>query len=319
VGLRTAAPVVLLIALTVVAGCAGTSGSDRSFETIELTVTTPSTDTTGPTRPQYRTVQFLGPGASAVITDGSNHSLVVDAGADPNATRVRRTLSRRGIETYDLWITGFNETRLGGAPTLVRERPPENIGFSGLTATTSVYDRFLRAVVDGGLQYVFFGVTERFAYGHEVGLVDVLAPPKEYLADRDPAHNELVLEYEADETTVVWVGDPGQAEQQWLLENADSLEASVLVLSAGASPSDQLLDAVDPDTVVVQGRDGANRTAALVDDGATDVYRPGIEGTVTLRLRADGSNVERATPTPSAPTAKPPSTVTPRSGTTAQR
>jgi beta-lactamase superfamily II metal-dependent hydrolase len=308
----------LVLVLAVLAGCADTAESDRSIETFEITVATPSSETDVP--PQPRTVQFLGPGRgeSALITDGSDNGLVVDAGADSNATRVRGAMARTAVESYDLWITGFNETRLGGAPTLVRERPPENIGFNGLTTSSPVYDRFLRAVVAVGRQYVLFGERNPFRYARAGGRLAVLAPPEDDLADGDPAHNELVVTYEAHDTAVLWLGDPGQAERQWLLENDETaLDASVLVLSAGASPTDRLLDAVDPETVVVQGSEGANRTVAAVEDAGADVYRPGIEGTVTLRIRADGPSVERGTPTPAVETTTPPPTATPSPGTTA--
>jgi beta-lactamase superfamily II metal-dependent hydrolase len=311
-------PVLLVIALTLVAGCLGTAESERSVETVELTASTPVPHTVEPR--ESSTIRFLGPGPgeSAVIADGSNVGIVVDTGADPNATSVRRALSRADIEYYDLWITGFNETRFGGAPSLVRTRPPSNIGFNGLTASKPLYNRFLHAVVATNRQHQLFGETSQFVYGQAGGTLSVLAPPESYLADRDPAHNEIVLRYDAHEITVLWLGDPGKQETQWLLaQRGGELNASVLVLSAGATPSDRLLSSVDPETVVVQGREGANRTAELVGDASVDVYRPGIEGTVTLRIVEDDPTVHTTlgtpptvTPTEAAPTNGANSTVT---------
>jgi beta-lactamase superfamily II metal-dependent hydrolase len=313
-----AALALVVLALTV--GCLGSVGPDRSMETVDLTIATPQESTTSDRQFEPRTVRFLGPGSGGSAVIGENGSgLVVDAGADRNATAVRGALSRAGITAYDLWITGFNRTRLGGGPALLAHRPPANIGFSGLTANTSGYHRFLRAVVDAERQYRLYRSTAPFSYSTAGGTVQVVAPPPEYLADGAPAHNEVALAYTANGQRVLWVGDPGTHEERWLLNDSDAdLGAAVLVLAAGARPSAELLDAVAPETVVVQGRTGANRTAERFTARPATVYRPAIEGPLTLRLHENRTVIGTDTPTP-LPTAMPQSTNTTAAGTETTR
>lgn len=306
-----------LVVLVLTIGCLGSVGPDRSMETVDLTIATPQASTATERPVASSTVRFLGPGrgGSAVI-EADGGGIVVDAGADRNATALRRALARAGIDRYDLWITGFNRTRIGGAPALLAHRPPANIGFSGLTANTTGYHRFLRAVVDVERQYRLYRSTAPFSYSTAGGTVEVLSPPEAYLADGNPAHNEVVLAYTANGHRVLWAGDPGVPEERWLLNASDAdLGADVLVLAAGATPSAALLDAVGPETVVVQGRAGANRTAERFRDRPATVHRPGIEGRLTLRLQENRTAVVTGTPTP--PPATPPSTnTTAGSGTT---
>jgi beta-lactamase superfamily II metal-dependent hydrolase len=297
----TGIAVVLLVVLTVSAGCVGESDRDRSVETFELTVSTPPSQTADLEAVPERNVTFLGlaEGQSSLVVGPGGSAIVVDAGADPNASRILTALNASGVDYYDLWLTGFNRSRIGGAATLVRRRPPANVGFSGLTAPGEDYDQFLRAAVESDRQRALFGELNGFAYGHAGGLVDVLAPPRDYLADRAPAHNELVISYTAADTRVVWLGDPGRQEERWLLEEHDgSLEADVAVLAAGATPSAELLAALDPSIVVVQGTQHANRTVEAVRGADAEVYRPAREGAVTLRIGANDLGVRSANRTP---------------------
>jgi beta-lactamase superfamily II metal-dependent hydrolase len=300
VGFGRYVPVVLLLATALTAGCTDTAGTDRSVETVEITVSTPA-----PTTPEpqpTRTVHFLAleEGASSLVVGERGSGIVVDTGSDPNATRVRRAMNRTGLEYYDLWLTGFNETRLGGAAALVRDRRPENIGFNGLTVQKSSYDAFLRAVVDVDRQRLLFDETASFSYFTASGSLQVLGPPSEYLAGGDHAQNELALAYESGETRVLWLGDPGRPEERWLLERSNhSLEADALVLAAGATPSSRLVEAVGPDSVVILGRAGANRTTEhLASTSSVEIHRPARDGRVTLRITEDGATMETGTRTP---------------------
>jgi competence protein ComEC len=228
-------------------------------------------------------------GGTTLLVDDDGQGLVVDTGGDPNATRLRAALSTTGVTDYDLWLTGGDPEALGGAGALLRTSPPSDIGFNGITQNNSAYRRYLRGAVASDRQRNLFEEENGFTYIHSSGTVSVLAPPSDFLANGTPAHNRLVLTYTTGSTRVLWTGNLSRRQADWLTDtHDDALDATVLVVPANATLTPRLLDAIAPETVVIQG------TGDPVDNTTAAVYQTARDGTVTVDIAASGVTVAAA-------------------------
>lgn len=278
-------------------GCLGGGTADKNnpiyTAKLETPSPSPSLEQRGETTATH--IHFIGVsrGESSFI-HGDGYLLVIDSGADPNATVVRRQVAQHNHQlsdqprlrsnSYELWLQNVHQENIGGASALVSEYPTNGIGSNGLKGNTSEYTHLIQ--VTSNSSFRFFNKSAGFVYYRSGGIFRIHAPPTGYLANDSPAQNELIISFSAHNRTVLWLGNPGAQEEQWFQQQLNaSFAPDVVVLSAGATPSRALLQDLRPEIIVIEGSEGINRTRDAISHTNVTVYEPSKSGTTTLNLK----------------------------------
>lgn len=238
----------------------------------------------------------VGQGDAILVTTGSGHRILVDAGGDDRAAR---WLGRRGIDRVDLLVlTHPHADHVGGLPDVLAgvaagetwvAAEPDGSRPDLTHVPTSSGPRTVRLPARARVRGVWTGLEARLGSA----TIEVLGPPAgDVLVATEGGANDrsVVLRVTEGARVALLTGDAEVAAQQWLLDHAGTLEAGLLkVPHHGAATTDPaFLAAVDPQVAIVSaGRDNdyghpAPRLLGWLHDLGVTVHRTDRDGTVTV-------------------------------------
>nr|WP_303647115.1 lamin tail domain-containing protein [Haloarchaeobius salinus] len=246
----------------------------------------------------------VGQSSSALVVTPAGETVLIDSGDwRDDGELVIDYLERQGIERIDHLVTSHADAdHIGGHAAVIEhfETAGEGVGAvydPGITSTSATYERYLDAVEEYDVALF------RTRVGAQLPIegvdVAVLGPPQEPLANVDRNENSLVLRIAHGNTSVLFPGDAGVVEEEYLLSTyGDDLRSTVLLAGhhgSRSSTGEDLLDAVQPRVTVISSayssqyghphREVLERLATR----SIPTYWTGVHGDVVLR--SDGRTV----------------------------
>jgi beta-lactamase superfamily II metal-dependent hydrolase len=286
--------VVTLLLVVTTAGCAADTSTDGvRTETYDLSTPTTLEPVADGTRTAV-TIRHLelDHGDGTIVLAGGE-SMLIDTGKAAGGGAVLDALEANGVDSLDVLLTtSVEDGDIGGAGAVVRRHDPVGIGQTGVTTESAAYHRYLRAVVETAQTRAFYESRSSTRFPLGPARVNVLTPPETLLANGTPSENAMVVELRAEGERYIYLGDAGAAEQAWLVETYDDLNASVVALDSGTRLSTALRDAIAPRAVIVSGPQpsGSGPPAEPAD---IPTYHT-ANGTVVVTLGPDGITVDQS-------------------------
>ena len=255
----------LVVLLVGAAGCVGTDQAGTPTSETAGTDATPfaTTGTTvnGGTNGTLE-VHFINTGqASATLVVGpSNETMLVDTGDwRDGGEGVLDYLRAQNVDRIDYLVTTHADAdHIGGHAEVIDyyETKAEGVGAvydPGIASASATYEDYLDAVErhDVPLYETRAGDTVPL----DGATVEVLSPPRPYLANDEKNENSVVLDVTFGNTSFLLTGDAGETAERRLVEAyGDELNATVLQAGhhgSDTSTSAPFLDAVEPSLVVI--------------------------------------------------------------------
>ncbi|MBX0326031.1 lamin tail domain-containing protein [Halomicroarcula sp. F13] len=310
-------PPVWVVCLTLVVLLAGCSGAAPAVDTPESTTTTeatpiPSTTTANGTVE----VHFInvGQSVSTLVVGPTGETMLVDTGHyRDDGESVLQYLQAHDIDRIDYMVVSHNDAdHIGGNAAIIDYYEAEADGIGavydpGIAASTQTYSEYLDAVEEHGVTLYETRAGDSIPF--EGVDVQVMGPPEPYLEDAARNENSIVLKLTYGQTSFLLTGDAEDDQEAYLADRyGDQLQSTVLKAGhhgSSSSTSEQLLDAVDPQAVVVSSaydsQYGHPTEAVLnrLSDRSIPTYWTATHGNVVLV--SDGQTVsvrtQRAAPT----------------------
>ncbi|WP_232702480.1 lamin tail domain-containing protein [Halobacterium wangiae] len=242
----------LALLLVAAAGCVGTdpAGSPSS-------ATTPASGTNGTLEVHFVNV---GQASATLVVGPSNETMLVDTGDwRDDGDEVLDYLRAQNVDRIDYLITTHADAdHIGGNAAVIDYYETEADGVGavydpGLASASATYENYLDAVERHDV--ALYETRAGDAIPLDAATVEVLSPPRPYLADDEQNENSVVLDVTFGNTSFLLTGDAGEVAERRLVEtDSDELNATVLQAShhgSDSSSSAPFLDAVDPSAVVV--------------------------------------------------------------------
>jgi competence protein ComEC len=297
--------VVLVVLLVGVAGCAGVTapGIDAGSDDGASATTTAASgnDTDGTLG-----VHFINVGqASATLVVGpSGETMLVDTGDhSDDGEYVLDYLRDRGIDRIDYLVTTHADAdHIGGHAAVIEHYETQSDGIGavydpGIAAGTATYDEYLDAVEEHDV--TLYETRAGDAIPMEGATVDVLGPPDPYLDGGARNENNVVLRVAYGNTSFLLPGDAEDHQEAYLVDTyGDDLNATLLAAGhhgSRMSSDGPLLDAVDPDVVVISSAYDSryghpnNVTLRRFDERLIPAFWTAVHGDVVAE--SDGSEV----------------------------
>ncbi|WP_136689105.1 lamin tail domain-containing protein [Halorhabdus amylolytica] len=326
--------VFLVAVLLALAGCSGTTTDATPETTIDATTltdtstattttsTTPiETPTTSPTSPNGTlSVHYLnvGQGSATLIVGPTGETMLVDSGDwRDDGEIVLDYLHRHDIDRIDYLLTSHADAdHIGGHAAVIEyfETEGEGVGAvydPGITSTSQTYDRYLDAIEthDVTLYETRAGDTIPF----EDVDAQVLAPPKEFLANGDRNENSLVVRLGFGQSSFLLPGD-GETSSEEYLRSEYSSALNVTVLATGhhgsaSSTGEAFLDTTAPQIAVISSaydsQYGHPDEAVLqrLADRSIPTYWTGVHGTIRVTTNGTALTISTQSEAPTAPLA----------------
>lgn len=251
--------------------------------------------------PAEYTITFIdvGQGDSAVISSG-NSNILVDAGTDKDARKIRITLDRLNIKTLDLVILShLDSDHISGMSDLIGKykigkiitgvSPEESGGFS-----TSLDE--LKVALDlNNVKLSKAKTGDSFSVGKTK--VNVLLSPTEF---KDSNDNSLVAEIKCGSKKLLFTGDISAKVEDELIKK-NNLKADILKVAHHGSyysTKEEFLKAVNPSYAVVSVSEYNNYNHPNVEvmnrlyKRGCKVYRTDEMGNITFYINGKNVNVE---------------------------
>lgn len=255
----------ILVLTVILAGCSGSglTGSTATQTETPAATTAPSEDaitTTAPVDGPLK-IHFINVGQSdAILVEGPNRTLLMDTGDFTNdGELVLKYLRHHDVERLDYLVTSHADAdHIGGHAAVIEYFETEANGVGaiydpGIAASTQTYERYLDAVEEHDVTLYRTEAGDSIPFGDAT--VQVLGPPRPYLANEDRNENSVVLKLAYGQTSVLLPGDAESAQEADLVERYGSqLESTVLRAAhhgSESSSTEAFLDAVDPRAVVI--------------------------------------------------------------------
>ena len=250
----------------------------------------------------------VGQGDAIAIRTDRGRWVLVDAGrawrgGDAGRTTIIPYLRRRGGEVALFVLTHPHADHAGGAASVLRALTPERYHDAAFVAAGGPYRESLEVARDAGIEW------RRVRPGDSLQVdgvaLEFLAPDSAWTASlTDPNDASTVIRARFGAVRFLLVGDAEAGEEQWLLDNADDIQAEVLKVGhhgSRTSSTPDFLDAVGPRLALISvgagnryGHPDPGVIAALAERGAT-VLRTDHLGSIvvrtdgrTLTIEADG-------------------------------
>ena len=257
----------ILLITVVIAGCSGagvtdTAGTETGTTTPTAT-TSPSDGPTATTSPLNGTlrVHFINVGQSdAILVEAPNQTLLMDTGDFTNDGEiVLQYLQKHDIQRLDYLVSSHADAdHIGGHAAVIEYFETEANGIGaihdpGIAASTQTYERYLDAVERYNVTLYRTEAGDSIPF--DEASVDVLGPPRPYLANEDRNENSVVLKLTYGQTSVLLPGDAESAQEADLVDRYGSeLQSTVLRAAhhgSQSSSTEAFLDAVNPQAVVI--------------------------------------------------------------------
>jgi len=224
-------------------------------------------------------------------------------------------LDEQQIDRIDHLVVSHNDAdHIGGNAAIIDHYETEKQGVGaiydpGIAASTQTYEAYLDAVEAHNV--TLYETREGDAIPFDGADVDVLGPPKPYVADGARNENSIVLHLAHGNTSFLLTGDAEGDQEAYLVEEYGS-QLGATILKAGhhgsaSSTSGPLLDAVEPKAVVVssaydsQYGHPAEATLERLADRSIPTYWTATHGDIVLVSDGNGVSVRTQATAPTDP------------------
>ena len=311
----------LLVLALVLAGCAGsTPGEIASPEPTEASPTDTPVETTasGTGTPANGTLEVhfinVGQSVSTLVVAPGGETMLVDTGHyHDDGEYVLDYLRDHDVERIDHLVVSHGDAdHIGGNAAVIDYYETEAAGIGavydpGIAASTQTYGNYLDAIEKHDV--TLFETREGDPIDFGAVDVQVLGPPEPYLENEARNENSIALRLSHGRTSFLLTGDAEDDQEQYLAsEYGEQLNATVLKAGhhgSSSSTSEQLLDAVQPQAVVISSAYDSqygHPTAEVLQrlaDRSIPAYWTATHGNVVLVSDGEGVSVrtQRAAPT----------------------
>jgi len=198
------------------------------------------------------TVLDLKPGEATVIQSGGS-TWLIDCGNPASYLRtIRPFLESCGINRLDgLVLTHGAAGSIGAYQDVIDDFAPRSIYESSVTDRSSTRRAFHAALEKAAVPKTSVETGDQLQIGPGVNCT-VLFPPAGFVASA-AADKSLVLRIDHGGTRVLLMSDSGFTGEHWLMEHAQDIRASIVVLggqSADLAGTDEFIGAVHPYAVI---------------------------------------------------------------------
>ncbi|QIO25029.1 lamin tail domain-containing protein [Haloarcula sp. JP-L23] len=250
--------VVCLIGVVLLAGCTGAAPAvDTATTTPDTTATTTATTANGTVAVHFINV---GQSVSTLVVGPTGETMLIDTGHyHDDGVYVLQYLQKHNVDRIDYMVVSHNDAdHIGGNAAIIDYYETEADGIGaiydpGIAASTQTYSEYLDAVEQHGVTLYETRAGDSIPF--EGVDVQVIGPPEPYLENNARNENSIVLKLSHGETSFLLTGDAENDQEANLVERyGGQLQATVLKAGhhgSSSSTSEELLDTVDPKTVIV--------------------------------------------------------------------
>lgn len=269
----------LLCLCTSLLGCSGTldgTGAKRQEEQTAASVS------------GQLSLHFLDVGeGNAVLLENDGHYMLVDGGVNKMSSYVVAYLKKTGVKTLDYVVAShYDADHLAGLVGALHVFSVKRVLGPDYEADTKIYDSFLSALKEQKLEIEHPRLGDQYSFGAASFTIE---GPVEY-GHSDENEDSLALRLVFGNTSFLLAGDAGAESEEEMLEEGVTLDSDVYLANhhgSDTSTSQEFLDAVDPDYVVISsgtdGNDYGHPKAAVLDrisSRSVPLYRTDMQGEV---------------------------------------
>ena len=248
----TSALILCLGLFVVLAGCSGGVLDSEATGT-----PAPTTTANGTLEVHYINV---GQSVSTLIVGPTGETMLVDTGHyQDDGEYVLDYLQAHDIDRIDYMVVSHNDAdHIGGNAAIIDYYETEADGVGavydpGIAASTQTYGEYLDAVEEHDVTLYETRAGDSIPF--ETVTVDVMGPPEPYIEGEARNENSIVLKLTHGQTSFLLTGDAEDDQEAQLVdEYGDKLNSTVMKaghLGSSSSNSGELLDAVNPQRVVI--------------------------------------------------------------------
>jgi len=254
-----------------VAGCSGGAPTDTVTDTqIQASNDSPEPQTTAnatevPSTPNGTFEMHyinVGQSVSTLVVGPNNETMLIDTGHyHDDGEYILEYLQAHDIDRIDHLVVSHNDAdHIGGNAAIIKhyETEGDRIGTiydPGIAASTQTYSDYLDAVEEHDVTLYETREGDSIGFGGSSVDVNVLGPPEPYIEDEARNENSIVLHLSYGQTSFLLTGDAEDDQEAYLVSNyGDQLNTTVMKAGhhgSASSTSGQLLDAVQPEAVVI--------------------------------------------------------------------
>lgn len=243
-------------------------------------------------------VTFLDVGqGDSILLRSADNTVLIDAGEHQARRVVTDYLSDAGIERICYVVaTHPHSDHIGGLVTVLRDFEIGRLMKPAISHDTETYRQFRQAIINHEIEYVIPEPGDMLIAG--IIEMTVLSPPTGAFSGVND--NSIVLRMVHGYTSFLFTGDAERAAEQWLVANAETLQANVLKVGhhgSRTSTSEAFLSAVTPTAAVIQsgennrhGHPHREVTERLEAHGV-EIFRNDELG--TIRMFTDGLRITK--------------------------
>ncbi len=253
------------------------------------------------------TVAFLdiGQGDSILIRSPNGMTMLIDGGnSDRDANEViLPKLHDWGAGQLDVMVaTQPDADHIGGLPAVLENFPVANVALTGQVHTTQVYERFLTAIRDSGVNAVQVRTGTTIPFDPALQL-EVLGPEDRFVQDPNDRNNaSIVIKMTYGQVSFMFTGDAEGQEEGVILASGADLRSTVLKVGhhgSRTSTGEDFLAAIDPQIGVISAGAGNQyghphqEVLDRLNQFGVRVYRTDQSGTITITT--EGSTIDVVT------------------------
>lgn len=252
----------------------------------------------------------VGQGDATYISLPGNVDILIDAGSPEYGDEVAAYLQELGVDDIEYLIATLPAAEhIGGMLEVLQAFEVENVYMPKVTQSSEVYESFVKAVQNKGLQIQearagvdVLSIATCMAIGCPPSIhLSFVGPVKEYADMRD---GSAVVRLDYGSTSLLIAGDATSKSEADMMASEQFLKAQLLRVGnhgAATSTSQEFLDQVSPEYAMISVGKGADELPAaevlerLSKAGAT-VYRTDQSGTVVALTNGHSLILETAAP-----------------------
>jgi competence protein ComEC len=204
----------------------------------------------------------VGQSVSTLVVGPNNETMLIDTGHyHDDGEYILEYLQAHDIDRIDHLVVSHNDAdHIGGNAAIIKhyETEGDRIGTiydPGIAASTQTYSDYLDAVEEHDVTLYETREGDSIGFGGSSVDVNVLGPPEPYIEDEARNENSIVLHLSYGQTSFLLTGDAEDDQEAYLVSNyGDQLNTTVMKAGhhgSASSTSGQLLDAVQPEAVVI--------------------------------------------------------------------